>query len=168
MDTTQLRDAYSVLLDAAITVLGSDDRSLTPPAGEWDATQILAHIASVDAGVLATAYTVASGGQATFDNSASLDIATLERVAATTGDNAGLRDRIRRQGDALCMLAETMSEAELDTMVPTLLSSAGDVLLDQPVPLKALIMGLADDHLPRHTMQLLALSPQGAAAAATT
>jgi hypothetical protein len=167
MDTTRLRDAYGALLDTAITVLGSDDTSPAPPPGEWDATQILAHIASVDAGVLATAYSVASGAHATFDNSASLDTATLERVTATTGNSAGLRDRIRRQGDALCALGEMLSEAELDTPVPTLLSSAGVVQLDQPIPLRALIMGLADDHLPRHTMQLLALSPQGTLAPAT-
>jgi hypothetical protein len=167
MDASQLRDAYGALLDAAITVLDSDDTSPAPPPGEWDATQILAHIASVDAGVLATAYSVASGTHATFDNSASLDAATLERVTATTGDSAGLRDRISRQGDALCTLGEMLSEAELDTPVPTLLSSAGVVQLDQPIPLKALIMGLADDHLPRHTTQLLALSPQGTLAAVT-
>jgi DinB superfamily len=166
MDTTQLRDAYGALLDGAITVLGSDDQSPAPPVGEWDAIQILAHIASVDAGVLATAYSVASGADATFDNSASLDTATLDRVTATAGDNAGLRDRIRRQGDALCALSETLSDAELDTPVPTRLSSAGVVQLDQPLPLKALIMGLAEDHLPRHTMQLLALLPQETVAAA--
>ncbi|MDT7580078.1 MAG: hypothetical protein QOK35_1342 [Pseudonocardiales bacterium] len=166
MDTTRLREAYGVLLGAAASVLGSHDHDVAPPAGEWDATQILAHIASVDAGVLATAYTVASGAPAAFDNSASLDDATLERVATTLGD--GLQDRIRRQGDALCALCETLGEAELDTPVPTRLSSAGDVLLDQPVPLRALVTGLADDHLPRHTTQLLALSPQAAGAAATT
>lgn len=165
MDTTRLREAYDVLLGAATTVLGPDGRGVAPPAGEWDATQILAHIASVDAGVLATAYTVASGAHATFDNRPSLDTATLERVTKALG--AGLQDRIRRQGDALCALCETLGAAELDTPVPTLLSSAGEVLLDQPVPLAALVMGLADDHLPRHTVQLLALSPQAAGAAVT-
>ena len=60
MDTTPLREAYEALLQASITVLGPDDTSPVPPPGEWDATQILAHIASVDAGVLATVYTVAS------------------------------------------------------------------------------------------------------------
>jgi DinB superfamily len=163
MDTTRLHDAYDVLLEAATTVLGPDDTSPAPPAGEWDATQILAHIASVDAGVLATAYSVASGAEATYDNTASLVTATLDRVAATAGDSAGLRERIRRQGDALCALGATLTGAELDTPVPTRLSSAGVVLLDQPIPLEALIMGLTDDHLPRHTMQLLALSPVSAA-----
>jgi hypothetical protein len=168
MDTTQLRDAYDALLDAAITVLGPDDTSPTPPAGEWDATQVLAHIASVDAGVLATAYTVASGAAASYDNRVSLDTATLERLAAIAGDTAGLRDRIRRQGNGLCALSEMLSEVELDTLVPAVFASAGVVQFDQAIPLKAIIMGLADDHLPRHTTQLLALLPQDAVAAATT
>jgi hypothetical protein len=165
MDTNRLREAYGALLDAATTVLDSGDAGLAPPAGEWDATQILAHIASVDAGILATAYSVAAGTDATYDNTASLDTTTLDRVAATTGDDAGLRDRIRRQGEVLCALGETLTEAELDTAVPTLLSSAGVVVVDQSIPLRALVMGLADDHLPRHTTQLLALSPQGTLAA---
>ena len=96
MDTTQLRDAYDALLDAATTVLGTDDTN--PPAGEWDATQILAHIASVDAGVLATAYTVASGAPATFDNSASLDTATLDQVTATAGGQRRAADAYPRPG----------------------------------------------------------------------
>ena len=89
MDTTPLRDAYDALLDASITVLGADNSSPAPPPGEWNATQILAHIASVDAGVLATAYSVGSGAEATYDNRVSLDTATLKRVTAITEDRTG-------------------------------------------------------------------------------
>lgn len=46
--------------------------------------------------------------------------------------------------------------------VPTLLVSAGSVLVDQPLPLQALLQGLAEDHLPRHTQQLRALSADAA------
>jgi hypothetical protein len=168
MDTTPLRDAYDALLEASITVLGPDETSPAPPPGEWDATQILAHIASVDAGVLATAYTVTSGAEATYDNRVSLDAATLDRMTAVTEDSDGLRDRIRRQGAALCAVGEMLSEAELDTPVSTLFASAGVVQFDQPIPLRALIAGIAEDHLPRHTAQLLALLPHTTLAAATT
>jgi DinB superfamily len=168
MNTTPLRDAYDALLEASITVLGPDDTSPAPPRGEWDATQILAHIASVDAGVLATVYSVASGAETTYDNRVSLDDATLDRVTAIMGDSDGLRDRIRRQGAALCAVGEMLSEAELDTPVSTLFESAGVVQFDQPIPLKALLAGLAEDHLPRHTTQLLALLPHTTLAAATT
>jgi hypothetical protein len=168
MDTSQLRDAYDALLEASITVLGSADTSPAPPPGEWDASQILAHIASVDAGVLATAYSVASGAEATYDNRVSLEVATLDRATEITEDSDGLRDRIRRQGAALCAVGEMLSEAELDTPVSTLFESAGVVQVDQPIPLRALIAGIAEDHLPRHTAQLLALLPHTTLAAATT
>lgn len=168
MDTSRLRDAYDALLEASVTVLGSGDTSPAPPPGEWDATQILAHVASVDAGVLATVYSVASAAEATYDNRVSLDAATLDRITAITQDADGLRDRIRRQGAALCAVSEMLSEVELDTSVATVFESAGVVQFDQPIPLRALITGLAEDHLPRHTTQLLTLLPDTALAAATT
>jgi hypothetical protein len=58
-----------------------------------------------------------------------------------------------------------LSEAELDTLVPTLLLSHDTALVDQPVPLRNLISGLAEVELPGHTEQLLALWPEGARAA---
>ena len=50
-----------------------------------------------------------------------------------------------------------MSETELDTPVPTRLLSNETLLVDQPVPLRDLIAGLADTELPGHTQQLGAL-----------
>jgi hypothetical protein len=50
-----------------------------------------------------------------------------------------------------------LSEAELDTTLPTLLTSNDVGLVDQPVPLRDLITGLAEVELPGHTKQLLAL-----------
>jgi hypothetical protein len=93
----------------------------------------------------------------------SLDTWTIERVIALDGGNAGLRDRIRLQQDALCALGgPVLSEAELDTLVLTLLLSNDTVLVDQPMPLRDLITGLAEVELPGQTKQLLALLPRGA------
>ncbi|MEV4232036.1 hypothetical protein AB0J81_34195, partial [Streptomyces bobili] len=72
---------------------------------------------------------------------------------------AGLRERVRLQGEALCALVAPLSEAELDTPVPTLLLSHGQVQVDQPVPLRDLVTGLAEMELPGHTKQLLDLLP---------
>ncbi|PPJ25447.1 hypothetical protein C5E45_25465 [Nocardia nova] len=67
------------------------------------------------------------------------------------------------QGEALCALAEhALDDTELDTLVPPLLLSAGAVLVDELVPLRDLIAGLADVELPGHTTQLLALLPDTA------
>jgi len=167
MDTTPLRDAYRALLDAAATVADSGDPAPVPPPGEWNADQILAHVVIVNAVTLAAVSAVTSAANTTYDNRMAHDPWTLERVIARAGGNAGLRERIRLQGEALCALGGPMlSEPELDTPVPTLLLSHGAVMLDQPLPLRDLIAGLADAELPGHAQQLLALLPEGSGTAA--
>ena len=161
MDATPLRHAYRVFLDAAAAT-GPGDTSPAPPAGEWNADQILAHVSLVSAATIAAVSAVASGANTTYDNRTALDAWTIERVIALAEGNAGLQDRIRRQGDALCALVRpVLSDTELDTLVPALLLSNGTVLVNQPMPLRDLITGLADTELPGHTQQLLALLPDG-------
>ncbi|WP_037681521.1 hypothetical protein [Streptomyces cellulosae] len=163
MDTTPLRDAYRTLLDAAATVADAGDTGVAPPAGEWNAEQILAHVTMINAVTINAVSLIASGANATYDNRLALDTWTLGRVIERAGGDAGLRDRIRLQGDALCALGGPMlSEAELDTPVPTLLLSNGTLLVDQPIPLRNLLTGLVEAELPGHTKQLLALLPEGA------
>jgi hypothetical protein len=160
MDTAPLQDAYRALLEAAATVADAGDTSPAPPAGEWNADQILAHVSILNATTIAAVSSVAAGANTTYDNRIALDTWTIERVISLAGGNAGLRDRIRRQGDALCALGgPVLSEAELDTLVPTLLLSNDTLLVNQPMPLRDLIVGLADVELPGHTKQLLALLP---------
>ena len=156
MDTTSLRDAYGALLDAAATVAEAGEPPV-PPAGEWDADQILAHVSIINAATIAAASCVAAGSNTTYDNRTAQDTWTIERVISLAGSSAGLRERIRHQGDALCALGPALSEAELDTLVPALLLSNGKVLVDQPLQLRDIISGLAEVELPGHTKQLLAL-----------
>ncbi|MFD7256473.1 hypothetical protein [Streptomyces sp. NPDC059874] len=159
-DTTPLRDAYRALLDAAATVADSGPASPVPPPGEWDADRILAHVALVNAATIAAVCSVASGAVTTYDNRVAQDAWTLDRVIALAGGNAGLRDRIRSQGEALrALCGPVLSEAELDTQVPALLLSNGVVLVDRPLPLRDLLTGLAESELPGHTKQLLSLLP---------
>ncbi|WP_331770677.1 hypothetical protein OG948_44300 (plasmid) [Embleya sp. NBC_00888] len=160
MDTTPLRDAYRALLDAAATVADSGDPSPVPPTGEWNADRILAHIAIVGAGAVTAVSCVATGAIATYDNRLAHDPWTLDRVFTLAGGNTGIRERIRIQGEALCALSgPTLSEAELDTPMPTVLVSHDAALVDGPVPLRDLLAGLAAVELPGHTRQLLALLP---------
>jgi hypothetical protein len=159
MDTAPLRDAYRTLLEAADTV----DTGATPGPGEWNADQILAHVSLVNAATLAAASCVAAGSNTTYDNRTASDTWTIDRVIALTGGAAGLRERIRLQGEALCALGPALSETELDTPVPALLLSGDTVLVDQPMALRDIINGLAEGELPGHTTQLLALLPTIAA-----
>jgi hypothetical protein len=159
MDTAPLRAAYRALLEAADTVAESGGAK-SPPAGEWNADQILAHVAILTAATIAAASDVASGANTTYDNRLAQDSWTIHRLIANAGGNAGLRERIRVQGETLCTLGgQALSEAELDTLVPTLLLSKDKVMVDQPVRLRDLVTGLADAELPGHTKQLLALLP---------
>lgn len=162
LDTAPLRDACSALLEAAQTA-AETDTTITVPAGEWNADQILAHVSIVNATTIAAAYAVASGTNTTYDNRIALDTWTINHVIELAGGNSGLRERIRQQADVLCALAEpVLSETELDTPIPTRLLSNDTVLVDQLVPLRDLITGLADVELPGHAQQLLALLPNGA------
>jgi hypothetical protein len=169
MDTTALRDAYRALLDAASALAEASGTTPAPPAGEWSAEQVLAHVALVNAATITAASSVASAAVTTYDNRIASDAWTIDRVIALAGGNAGLRDRIRAQGDALCALVgAALSETEVDTLVPTLLLSNGTVLVDQPLPLRDIIAGLAETELPGHTKQLLAFLPDGARTHAAT
>src|SRR3954452_1557709 len=155
MDTTPLGDAYRALLDAAATVAG---KASAPPAGEWNADQVLAHVSLINAATIAATSSIAAGVHTTYDNRIALDTPTIDRTITLAGGGAGLRERIRLQGEALCAFGgPALSDAELDTLVPTRLLSNGEVLVAQPVPLRDIIGGLADVELPGHTKQLLAL-----------
>jgi hypothetical protein len=168
MDTTPLRDACRTLLDAADTVAAAGQPGPVPPAGEWNADQILAHVALVSAATIAAAAAIAAGAAAAYDNRIALDTWTIERQIELAGGSAGLRDRIRLQAETLCALGGAMlSTAELDTLVPTLLLSHDALLVHQPLPLRDLLTGLGEAELPGHTRQLLALRPASERAGAT-
>lgn len=167
MDTILLRRAYDALLEAAATVADSPTRK-TPPPGEWNADQILAHVTIVNALTCATAATISAGAHTTFENRVAQDTWTIERAITHGGGNKGLRERIRAQAEILCALGGMLSDAELDTLVPTLLLSNNTVLVDQMVPLRDLFTGLAENELPGHSKQLLALMSNTAAAVTPT
>jgi hypothetical protein len=167
MDTTALQGAYRELLEAADTVADSGGGTPPPPAGEWDADQILAHVVLINAATIAAVTSIASGAIATYDNRVASQSWTIDRVIGLVGGNTGLRERIRHQADALRLLTgPALSEAELDTPVPTLLVSGGTLLVDQPMPLRDIIAGLADVELPGHAEQLRRLRPPAGPAAA--
>jgi hypothetical protein len=158
MNTTPLRDAYDAFLDAAALVTRPGAIAGDPPPGEWNAAQILAHVSLISAATIAAASAVASGVLATYDNRTALDPWRIDRVIGLTGGGAGLAARIRGQRDALCAHGGPMlSEPELDALLPALLLSNGEVLLDKPVPLRDIFGGLASMELPGHAKQLLAL-----------
>jgi hypothetical protein len=122
-------------------------------------------VALLNAATISTVSAITSGTHTTYDNRVSQDAWTLAHLIEVAGGNQGLRERIRAQGEALCGLAGPMlSETELDTPVPVRLVSKDTILVDQPMPLRDIITGLADVELPGHAAQLHALLPEGSTA----
>lgn len=160
MDTSTLHTAHVAFLNAAQRVADAGGSALDPPDGEWNADQIVAHVALIDAATLAAAASVVSGTNTTFDNRIALDRWTIEHTATLAGGSSGLQDRVRALGETLCALAgSVLRDAELDTLVPSLLLSNDTLIVNQPMTMRALISGLADSELPAHTQQLLNLLP---------
>jgi DinB superfamily len=158
MDTTELDEAYRDLLDAADAVATANN-AVTPPPGEWNADQILAHVLLVNAATITAASTLPSGVVATYDNRLAQDTWTIDRVITITGGTQELRNRIRLQGTALSAIVAGLSKTELDIAVPAILLSNGALLVDAQVPMRGLIDGLAGTELPGHATQLRALLP---------
>lgn len=154
MNTTALRIAYDRLLEMAATpdLRAADD-------GGWDADDVLAHLISVDAGILAAAWGVVSGSRPSYDNRIAHDRSNLDRIIAEHPGRAALIDRLRHQADALCDFANQLTEDAAAIRVPTILVSNDSVVVDEPIPLAGLIEGLAVNHVPEHTEQLAALRP---------
>jgi hypothetical protein len=152
MDTTALRRGYDRLLDvAALPDLGD------AADGGWNADQILAHLLSVDAAIAAVALGVVSGSRPTFDNRICLDAWNLERIIAEHSGRADLVRHVRSQATVLCDIGDQLTGEATSVLVPSLILSGDTLVLDRPIPLAALIDGLAEDHVPVHTRQLLDL-----------
>ena len=153
MDTTALRSAYDRFFEAASTPDLGDAAD-----GGWNADQVLAHVLSLDATMAAVASGVVSGARCTFDNRVSLDSWNIERIIAEHSGRAGLLARVRSQAAVLCDIADQLDGAVTTVAVPTFLMSDGELLVDGPIPLGNLIDGLAGNHVPVHTRQLLDLT----------
>jgi hypothetical protein len=149
MDTTGLRAAYAELDEVARGRLGP------PPPGEWDRDHILAHLVSADLAIASVALAVASGQRPGYDNRVNLDEWNLRRIIEQAG--AGLAGHVQVAGDLLCSIAGMLGPDELDTLVPVLIVSNDELVVDEPWPLRSLVEGIGQIHLPRHTEQLRAL-----------
>lgn len=123
----------------------------------WNADEILAHLLSVDASIAAVALAVVAGSRPAFDNRVSLDTWNLGRIITEHSGRADLIDHVRSQATVLCDIADRLTEEAASVLVPTLLLSHDAVVLDRPMSLASLVDGLAADHVPVHTRQLLDL-----------
>jgi hypothetical protein len=160
LDTASLRRAYADLDGVARS------GGFRPPLpGEWDAEHTLAHIASADASIAAAALAIAAGQRPTYDNRVSLDESNLQRIIRQAGSLPELTDLVRRNGELLCSAAGQLSGDELNLRLPVLIVSGDEVVVDELWPLRVLIEGIGQAHLPLHADQLRGLKHSPAAPA---
>jgi hypothetical protein len=152
MDVSVLSQAHDEFLDvAAAGGFGP------PPAGEWDAERLLAHMAATDANIASVALAIAAGRRPGYDNRVTLDESNLSRIVAGAGGMPGLIELVRTHGRVLCEVAAALPESVTSVQLAVLIISGTDVVTDEPRPLARLINGNATFHFPRHTEQLARL-----------
>jgi hypothetical protein len=152
MDVTRMRQAHEDFL--AVAEAGGFG---PPPAREWDADQILAHVALGAVSGGAAALAIAAGQRAVYDNRASLDEWNLRRMVGEAAGGGGMASVVRRYGDLLCDIAAGLTERDLDVSLPVLIISKDEVLVDEARPLRSLLAGLSGIHLAGHADQLRGL-----------
>ena len=153
MNAEELRLAYeNVITDAKAATYGR------PPAGEWDAELIVAHLIAND-GLLAAALGEALAGHSpTYDNHPACDVDGLSRIVAAVGGVDALVDQLRSTSSLVIDLASKLDDAQLATMIPTRIVDGDIVQVDQPLALGAILRAQTALHLPSHRDQLAALA----------
>ena len=152
MDVTRMRQAHEDFL--AVAEAGGFG---PPPAGEWDADRILAHVALGEISGASAALAIAAGQRPVYDNRPSLDEWNLQRLVGEARGAGDMTSLVRRYGELLCDIAAGLTERELEVSLPVLIISKDQVLVDEPRPLRALLAGLGEVHLPAHAEQLRGL-----------
>jgi uncharacterized protein YciI len=129
-----------------------------PPAGEWPAEVIAAHVAANNDLIAETAEKVAAGEDIRYDNAAAVEQDELSRYAARAGGAAGLAREVERSAARLERARQSLGERG-ETMVHVVIRDHGQIVQDGPVPIGAFIEGNASFHLDLHHEQLKALEP---------
>jgi hypothetical protein len=131
-----------------------------PPLGEWDAQHVLAHVVAANFSIASVASAVAAGQQPRYDNRTTLDPWHLRVLTERGSSVTDMLATVRTSGELLCSVAEHLPPNDLDYPLPTLIVSKDDAVLNDTIPLRALIEGVGEAHLPLHAQQLRALMPQ--------
>ncbi len=126
-----------------------------PPAGEWTADQVVAHVAVNDDAMATICRSLVHEGATTFDNRNANDHATLDTLVADASGTAALIATARQRARVLIGLLATLDDDQRASEVSCHLVDHGEVVLDRPLPWGQLAIGTqANFHLPLHTRQL--------------
>jgi hypothetical protein len=151
MDTHALRSAYDGLLAVAQAGEFHD-----PPAGEWTAAMVLAHVATNDVLLTEVTRQVAAGRALRYDNAPASTAGQLRRVVDELGWD-GLIAEVRRRADLLIEAVDNLDNVHAETLVDSRIVDAGHAVVDDTVPWSRLLLAQAATHIPMHTRQMAAL-----------
>jgi hypothetical protein len=151
MDTASLESAYRRILEGAEAGPFSD-----PPAGEWDAAMVLAHVTVNDDLLLEATRSVLAGlPGVSYDNGRAVDEDHLRQQAAA--GLASLIDRLQTSSHNLIDAVRQLDHERAAVQIPVHLADGGHVVVDQPMPIGRLLDIHAEVHLPSHLSQMEAL-----------
>ena len=130
-----------------------------PPAGEWTAPQVVAHIALTDAELAAVCRLLIARKPAAFDNGAVQDPGNLDRFVDGRPIDAVIVDAERASED-LVLLVNRLDDDQLPTSVPCHLTDDDPGALAAPAARRhPAAVPQPGPHPPLHTAQLADLRP---------
>ena len=127
-----------------------------PPDGEWDAAQVLAHVALNDLAMSAVAHAIVQGRrELSFANEVCQDREVLDAFVRDAGDLSELVARGRSISEVARAATARLDRSRLATLVHCRMLHDGTVVLEEPVHWgRIAVHTQATRHLPAHTGQL--------------
>jgi hypothetical protein len=150
VDVTGLAATYAAFFDEA-----AGGGFHAPPAGEWSAEQVVAHVALNDLAMTAVTQAIIHAGEPHFENHTCQDAGHLAAVIDRCGDMDGLIGFGRACArDVMAALRRLRTEQQ-SQRVPCRLEHDGQVVVEAEHPWVAIAVHVqADRHLPAHIEQL--------------
>ncbi len=132
-----------------------------PPDGEWDASQVVAHVALNDLAMTAVAHSIVDGRHdLSFGNEVCQDRDVLGAFVRDSGDWNELVSRARAISETARAATARLGRGRLATTVHCRMLHEGQVVLDEPVHWgRIAVHAQGAVHLPAHTGQLRDLRP---------
>ena len=127
------------------------------PVDGWGAELIGAHIARATDHMADLVLDVISGETPAFDNRDDVEQSELREYIDSRGGVNALADALDASARQLSAVASDLSDSQREVLIPVKLVDNGVVVVDQPIPLGALLQTHVNLHLSGHFEQLSAL-----------
>jgi hypothetical protein len=145
-----LYDSFAAALRAGGFMAPADPDS-------WSAELVAAHVIMNNDFWTSTARDVVAGAQPTYDNEPAVDAAELTQAAARIGALEELAAEVMRSARDLASAYVALSDDEAARPVMVTIHHEGDVIVNEPRPIAAMLESNAAIHQRMHLNQLLAL-----------